>query len=139
MSHGFSNPAGRGKPGARPCRCRAFTLLEVMIALLVIAIGLGAVIEASSHSAWQSTQLRQRTLASWVAQNQIAEYRAKGTWDSANRKTGTVEMANTEWRYEMTVSQTDDPSLRRLDVEVFVEGDKDKRVKARMTGFVARL
>lgn len=120
-------------------RSRAFTLLEVMIALLVIAIGLGAVIEASGNSAWQSAHLRQKTIASWVAQNQIAEYRAKGTWNDANRKTGSVEMANTEWRYEMTISQTDDPSLRRLDVEVYIEGDENNRVKARMTGFLARL
>ena len=110
-----------------------------MIALLVIAIGLGAVIESSGNSAWQSAHLRQKTIASWVAQNQIAEYRAMGTWNNANRKTGSVEMANTEWRYEMTISQTDDPSLRRLDVEVFIEGDEKNRVKARMTGFVARL
>ena len=120
-------------------KIRAFTLLEVMVALLVIAIGLGAVIEATGNSSWQSTYLKQKTIASWVAQNEIAAYRAKRTWSNANRKTGTVEMANTEWRYEMKISATDDPSLRRLDVEVFLAGDEQKRVKARITGFIAKL
>ena len=119
-------------------RLRAFTLLEVMIALLVIAVGLGAVIEASGNSAWQSAHLQQKTIASWVAQNQIADYRAKGIWNDTKRKVGSVEMANTEWRYEMTISATDDPSLRRLDVEVFIEDDEKNRVKARMTGFIAK-
>ena len=50
-----------------------------------------------------------------------------------------LEMANTEWRWEMTITATDDPSLRRLDVEVFHADDKKDRVKARMTGFIARI
>ena len=120
-------------------KVKAFTLIEVMVALLVIAIGLGAVIEASGKTAWQSAHMREKTIASWVAQNQIALYRAKRTWNTVTSTKGRVEMANTEWRWEMTISTTDDPSLRRLDVEVFNSDDKENRVKARMTGYIARL
>jgi len=118
-------------------RVRGFTLLEVMIALLVITLGMGAVINTTGESGWKSAQLKQGTIANWVAQNQIAEYRAKRTWTNATKKSGEVEMANTEWVWQMKISKTDDPSLRRLDVEVFIKGED--ALKASATGFIALL
>ena len=114
-----------------------FTLLEVMIALLVIAIGIGAVINTTGESGWKSTQLRQKTIASWVAQNQIALYRAKRTWSNQSSKSGVEEMAGAEWEWKMRISATDDPSLRRLDIDVFLRGEED--VIASVTGFIAKL
>ena len=46
-------------------------------------------------------------------------------------------MANADWAWEMEISNTDDPSLRRIDVEVSVKGED--AVKARVTGFIAKL
>ena len=120
-------------------RLKAFTLLEVMVALLVIAIGLGAVIQASSSSTWQSGHIREKAIAGWVAQNQMAIFRAKRVWDSSNRKTGTAEMANIEWNFEITISATTDPSFRKIEIDVFQAEDKEKRVKAHLTGYMARL
>jgi general secretion pathway protein I len=114
-----------------------FTLLEVMIALLVITLGMGAVFNTTGESSWKSAQLKQGTIANWVAQNQIAEYRAKRTWNNATKKSGEVEMANTEWIWNMKISKTDDPSLRRLDVEVFIKGED--ALKASVTGFIGLL
>ena len=116
---------------------RGFTLLEVMIALLIIVVGAAAVINTSTESAWKSTQLWQRTVASWVAQNEIAEFRARRSWSNDRNHSGRVEMANAEWLWQLRVSDTDDPDLRRLDIEVFLDGDDD--VKARLTGFMGRL
>ncbi len=114
-----------------------FTLMEVMIALLIIVVGAAAVINTSTESAWKSTQLWQRTVAGWVAQNEIAEFRARRSWSNDRNHSGRVEMANVEWLWQLRVSDTDDPQLRRLDIEVFLDGDDD--VKARMTGFMGRL
>ena len=108
----------------------AFTLLEVMIALLVIAIGLGAVINTTSETRWKAGILKEKTIASWIAQNEIARYRAKRTW--SNRS-----MAGADWEWNMRISATDDPSLRRIDIDVFLRGEDD--VKASMTGFIAKL
>ena len=118
-------------------RMRGFTLLEVMIALLVITLGMGAVINTTSESGWKSAQLKQKTIATWVAQNQIVKYRAKRIWSDAHSQSGKVEMANVEWTWKMKISATDDPSLRRLDVEVFIEGEDS--LKASLTGFIAKI
>ena len=108
-----------------------------MIALLVIVIGTAAVINTSTESTWKSAQMWERTIAGWVAQNQIAEYRARRSWGNERRLTGKTEMANAEWQWEMRVSDTDDPSLRRLDVEVFIAGREG--ASASLTAFIGRL
>jgi len=118
-------------------RLRGFTLLEVMIALLVITLGMAAVINTTSESGWKSAQLRHKTIATWVAQNQIVKYRANRIWGTARSQSGKVEMANIDWEWRMKISGTDDPSLRRLDVEVSIDGED--AVKARLTGFIARI
>ena len=113
-----------------------FTLLEVMIALLVITLGMGAVINTTSESGWKSTQLKQKTIATWVAQNQIVKHRANKVWGNANSQSGKVEMANIDWTWKMKISATDDPSLRRLDVDVFIDGEES--LKASLTGFTTK-
>jgi general secretion pathway protein I len=118
-------------------RIRGFTLLEVMISLLVITLGMGAVIVTTGESGWKSSHLRETTIASWVAYNEIALYRAKRTWSEASSRSGEAEMANVQWDWKMKISATDDPLIRRVDVEVFVKGDT--AVKSRVTGFIARL
>ena len=118
-------------------RRRGFTLIEVMIALLIIVVGAAAVINTSTESAWKSAQLWQRTVAGWVAQNQLAEFRARRSWSNDRSQSGRVEMANAEWRWQLRASDTDDPSMRRLDIEVFLDGDDD--VKARLTAFMGKL
>ena len=64
-------------------------------------------------------------------------FRAKRTWSDAASRSGDAEMANAEWEWSMKISKTDDPSLRRVDVEVSLKGET--AVKARVTGFIARL
>ena len=118
-------------------RTSAFTLIEVMVALLVITLGMGAVIVTTGESGWKSSHLRESTIASWVAYNEIAMLRAKRTWSDAASRSGDAEMANAEWEWSMKISKTDDPSLRRVDVEVSLKGET--AVKARVTGFIARL
>ena len=116
---------------------RGFTLLEVMIALLIIVLGTAAIINTSTESAWKSALLWKRTIAGWVAQNQIAEFRARRTWSNDRSQSGVAEMANAEWEWRIQVSDTDDPSLRRLDIEVFLSGDA--AASTRLTAFMARL
>lgn len=116
---------------------KGFTLLEVMIALFFIAITMGAVIESGSSAIMRSSILKEKTIASWVAQNQLALYRAKKTWTNISNKSGVVEMAGTAWRWKMKISKTDEPSMRRIDVDVYLAGSDE--ISASETGFIANL
>jgi general secretion pathway protein I len=116
----------------------AFTLIEIMVALTIIAITMGAIIENTTASNKNAQYLRDKTIASWVAMNQIALVRSKRQWTNASNKKGQVDMANREWLWKMQVINTDDPQMRRLVVDVFL-ADDDSQSLASVTGFIGRL
>ena len=116
---------------------KGFTLLEVMFALLIVALTMGAIVETGGYSAKRTAQLTEKTIASWIAQNQVTLYRAKRTWTSESSKSGMVEMADIEWRWKLKISKTDEPLLRRLDVDVYLADGSD--IKASATGFTGKL
>ena len=116
---------------------RGFTLIEVMFALLIVALTMGAIVETGGYSARRTSLLTEKTIASWIAQNQVTLYRAKKTWTSTLSKSGKVEMADSEWQWKMKVSKTDEPLLRRIDVDVYLQDGSD--IKASATGFIGKL
>lgn len=123
-----------------------FTLLEVLIALTVLALSLGAVIQASGDFTSNQIYLRDRTFAEWVARNQLVATQLQGGWPSLGRKKGevdfpqsTTETAGREWRWEMQVTQTPEEDMRRVDIEVFLaaSGDDDSPL-ATLSGFIGK-
>lgn len=117
-------------------RQRGFTLMEVLVALAVLAIALGAIIKAAGEGVTNIGRLRDQTLASWVALNRINSTLLDDAWPAEGRSGGVAEMAGREWRWEMTVSTTADEDLRRLDVSV---RDQDERPPlAILTAFMGR-
>ena len=128
------------KHGHKPLRNRlyktgrGFTLLEVMVALLIIAIALTGVAEVMGAMLSNATTLRERTYASWIAQNQIVEIRASGTVPKLGRTRGEVEYAGGEWDWEAVVSETGVEDLLRVDVSVSRAGN-DTSIRT-VTGFV---
>ena len=99
-----------------------FTLIEVVVAIAIIALGLGALFNVLANTASNIGTLRERTFASWIANNRIAEVRLGTVFPSVERTTGELEYAGSKWRYEQVVSQTAVEGLRRIDVRV---GPKD--------------
>lgn len=103
---------------------KGFTLLEVMVALAVISIGLAAVIKTVSSATVNSTYLRDKTFAYWVAQNQIAEIELTEASPKAGFTDGEEELAGSVWHWTRKVEGTEDPDTSR--VEIYVRKDKDK-------------
>ncbi len=98
---------------------KGFTLIEVLVALAVVAISMSALISSSSTSASNAAYLQDKTLAHWVGMNKVAELQLSPTWPSVGRKKGDYELAGQDWRWEAKISSTEDDSIRRLDLKVF--------------------
>jgi len=116
---------------------RGFTLLEVLIALAVLALSMGAVIKATSDYTANQSYLRDRTMAMWVARNVLVRFQVSGAWLSVGERKGTEEMGNQEWRWLTRITQTEESELRRLDVEVYpVDSDDDEYPVSVLSGFL---
>lgn len=115
---------------------RGFTLLEVMVALAILALVLGTIISAGGASASHLGMLRQRTLAGWVAQNKINELLLTREWPETASKTGSTELGGWEWQWETRIVKTSDQNLRRL--EVTVRAGKNSAPAVELIAFKAR-
>ncbi|MDZ7584319.1 MAG: type II secretion system minor pseudopilin GspI [Thiobacillus sp.] len=116
---------------------RGFTLIEVLVALAILAIALAAASRASAMMADSSVELRQRLLASWVAQNRLAELQARRAWPDAGTREGEVEQAGLKLTWHETVSATPNRAFRRVEIRVGTAG-RDGHALARLTGYLAR-
>jgi general secretion pathway protein I len=113
-----------------------FTLLEVLAALVIISLGMLAVIEAIGQTASNSTRMRDRTLAHWIAMNRLTTARLEPRAPKIAKTSDEVEMAGRRWRWTMEVSETPVQSMRRIDVRVAEAGGADdERSLAQVTGF----
>ena len=112
-----------------------FTLLEVLVALAIVSIALLAALRAAGQGTSGVEELRLRLLAGWVAQNVLAEHRARGDWLSLGVQRGSGRQAGIEFTWREEVSATPNAAFRRVDVLVF-PGNDESRSLARLTGFV---
>lgn len=116
---------------------RGFTLIEVLVALAVIAIGLVAVLAVAARSGRVDSSLQQRTFAAWVASNQLERMRLATKWPGLGTSDGKVTLAGQEWHWKATVAKTEDPDLRRVTLSVATESTPDDPV-TRLLGFIGK-
>lgn len=127
-------------------RVSGFTLLEVLIALVVLALSLGAVIQTAGDFTVNQGYLRDRSLAEWVARNQLAVILLSDEWPSPGIVKGEAEMplGGTEkkgraWRWEAEIAQTPEEDLRRVEIDVYpASADDDAAPLATLTGFIGK-
>lgn len=95
---------------------RGFTLIEVMVALAVVAIGLAAAIRIGASNAANAAYLRDKTLAQWVAENKTTELLLQADWPPTGSANGSSTMAGSKWYWQTQISATADARVRRLEV-----------------------
>jgi general secretion pathway protein I len=95
-----------------------FTLVEVLVALVLVAVGVAALLTALNSAATSTGYLRDKAFAHWVATNRIVETRLATNPPANGITTGEVEFAGQRWQWRQTIANADFPSLRRIDVSV---------------------
>ena len=103
------------KTDPAPMALSGFTLLEVMVALAVVAIALAALVSGAAFTLRTQSQLTTQTLASWVASNQLARF---ASIRNAARQ-GQEQLAGQSWAWEITTSTTSEPRLQKAMITVF--------------------
>lgn len=112
-----------------------FTLIEVLIALAIVAVGLGAAMRATIHVTTGAEDLKIRTLALWVAEDRLVETSARLTPPAAGTARGSVTQAGVAFEWRETVAIAAHPALRSVALEVASAARPDY-VLARLTGVV---
>ena len=102
-------------------RGSGFTLIEVLVALAIVAIGMAAVLGALTSSASTVLYMRDKTLAQWIALNHIAEQRLKvqpGQVPQQGNSDGDVDYAGQKWHWRQETVPTAVQGMVRMDVMV---------------------
>jgi general secretion pathway protein I len=115
-----------------------FTLIEVIIALTIIAVGLAAVISAASSTVYNAAGLQERTFAHWVAMNKITELHVMQEFPAPRTTRGSTLMAEHEWFWTMDVVETQDKSVRKVEIAVRTN-ENDENSLVHLTGFVGQV
>ena len=124
-------PLTRGCKNGGGCRsrhCSGFTLLEVIIALGVVAVGILAVSRAVTGYVETTTALEQRMVANWVASNRLATLRIQKITPLPGTSKGVEEMAGRAWYFSETITATADPYLFRVDIVVYTDSAESDEV-----------
>jgi general secretion pathway protein I len=95
-----------------------FTLIEVLIALAIIAIALAATLRATAMATTSADEVRLRTYATWVAQNRAAELTARRVFPSTGVENGSVEMGGIQFDWRQTNSETPNSAFRKAEIAV---------------------
>ena len=114
-----------------------FTLIEVLVALFILAITMAAVARTSSSSIHHAEALRTRIAADWVAQNRLALHQARGDWLPTGLQTGEEEQAGQTYPWREEIIATPNPTMRRIVISVNAPDDRQHTLRE-LSGYLAQ-
>ncbi|PTB32909.1 type II secretion system minor pseudopilin GspI [Photobacterium phosphoreum] len=108
-------------------RSQGFTLLEVLVALAIFAVAALSVMRAVSQNLNNLGYLEQKTLASMVADNELAQLHLSGDYPSSVKR-GKSTLADQEWYWTVASSKTQQQLLRQIEVSVATDPQRKHSV-----------
>jgi general secretion pathway protein I len=102
---------------------RGFTLIEVLIALAIVAMAVGALLGTLTSAASNVSYLRDKTLAEWVALNRLAEIRISQQMPDKGKRAGSAVMGGMRWQWEQEVVELPVKGMFRVDVRARPTGE----------------
>jgi general secretion pathway protein I len=118
-------------------KTHGFTLIEVMVALTIIAISLGALLSTSGTQASSAGYLKKKTLAHWVATNELTQIRITQKFPDVGDKKGSTKMANHEWHWIRTTKRTEDKDVLEVTFKVFSDEAYEENLTS-LIGYATR-
>jgi len=104
-------------------RQRGFTLLEVLIALAIVAMSVGALLGTITSSASNIIYLKDKTLAEWVALNRLTEVRIDQNMPAKGKRSGNTVMAGMRWEWQEEVVELPIKGMFRVEVRAHATGE----------------
>ena len=113
---------------------KGFSLIEVLVALVVLTVGVTAALSLSARNIDNAHDLENRTIAHWVAQNELARMTIQPESINGDSQ-GVVNMASRDWFWEREVEQTLDDTINRVTIRVYSDEERSFFI-TQLTGYL---
>ena len=138
----LGSPTARGRhalsfPRRREPKAAGFTLIEILVAIAILAVALAATTRAAGVATDGALETRQRLLATWAGENRLAELRARRIFPAPTTTRLTAEQGGMALVIEETVTTTPNPTMRRVELAI-ADARDPARVLTRLTAYVAQ-
>lgn len=110
-----------------------FTLIEVLIALVIVSLVLAASMRAGGTMIVTQDALRRATLAGWSAENRLAEVRLAPGFPAIGVSESPCPQVDIAMVCTVEVRNTPNPAMRRIDVRVYDASDRHRQLAHRVS------
>jgi general secretion pathway protein I len=105
-----------------------FTLLEVLVALVIIGTALGASLRAVGSLTQNSSDLRAAMMATWSAENQLTQIRLAHEWPPLGQREFSCAQGELPLSCQENIYPTPNPAFRRVEVAVIDARSPSRRI-----------
>lgn len=118
-------------------RQQGLTLVEVLVALMILAMMAGVSAEVISRAAEIRLMSQQRALGQLCADNLLIGWMLEASWPDLGEKRDQVRIGDWDCHWTLTVQGTPLPTMRRLDIDVYADKERGYLL-TRVSGFVGQ-